>query len=68
MASRRLEVVIAGNASDAVSALGQTERAVGQFDRTSTRAGSRFSSTWRSGISSVGQSIGGLVHAQHRPE
>ena len=35
MASRRLEVVIAGNASDAVSALGQTERAVGQFDRTS---------------------------------
>lgn len=61
MASRRLEVVIAGNASDAVSALGQTERAVGQFDRTSTRAGSRFSSTWRSGISNVGRSISGLV-------
>lgn len=61
MASRRLEVVIAGNASDAVSALGQTERAVGQFDRTSTRAGSRFSSTWRSGIGQVGRAIGGLV-------
>lgn len=61
MASRRLEVVIAGNASDAVSALGQTERAVGQFDRTSTRAGSRFSSTWRNGIGQVGRAIGGLV-------
>lgn len=61
MASRRLEVVIAGNANDAVRALGQTERAVGQFDRTSTRAGSRFSSTWRSGIGQVGRAIGGLV-------
>ncbi len=61
MASRRLEVVIAGNASDAVRALGQTERAVGQFDRTSTRAGSRFSQSWRTGISQVGSAIGGLV-------
>lgn len=61
MASRRLEVVISGNAGDAVRALGQTERAVGQFDRTSSRAGSRFSSTWRSGISSVGSAIGGLI-------
>ena len=61
MASRRLEVVIAGNANDAVRALGQTERAVGQFDRSSTRAGSRFSSTWRTGISQVGRAIGGLV-------
>lgn len=61
MASRRLEVVISGSANDAVSALGQTERAVGSFDRTSSRAGSRFSSTWRSGIGRVGQAIGGLV-------
>lgn len=61
MASRRLEVVIAGNASDAVRALGQTERAVGQFDRTSTRAGSRFSQSWRTGIGEVGRSITGLV-------
>mgnify|MGYP000947047687 CR=1 FL=1 len=61
MASRRLEVVIAGNAGDAVRALGQTERAVGSFDRASSRAGSRFSSTWRSGISSVGSAIGGLI-------
>ena len=61
MASRRLEVVIAGSANDAVSALGQTERAVGRFDRTSSRAGSRFSSTWRSGIGQVGRAIGGLV-------
>ncbi len=63
MASRRLEVVIAGNASDAVRALGQTERAVGQFDRTSTRAGSRFSQSWRTGIGEVGRSITGLVAA-----
>lgn len=61
MASRRLEVVIAGNASDAVRALGQTERAVQGFDRTSTRAGSRFSSSWRRGIGEVGRSIGGLL-------
>ncbi len=61
MASRRLEVVIAGNANDAVSALGQTERAVGRFDRSSQRAGSRFSSTWRNGIGQVGRAIGGLV-------
>lgn len=61
MASRRLEVVITGSANDAVSALGQTERAVGRFDRTSSRAGSRFSSTWRSGIGQVGRAIGGLV-------
>ena len=63
MASRRLEVVIAGNAGDAVRALGQTERAVGQFDRTSTRAGSRFSQSWRTGIGEVGRSITGLVAA-----
>lgn len=61
MASRRLEVVIAGDASSAVRSLGQTERAVGGFDRTSSRAAGRFSSTWKSGISSVGRSIGGLV-------
>jgi hypothetical protein len=61
MASRRLEVVIAGNANDAVSALGQTERAVGRFDRTSGRAASGFSSAWRSGIGQVGRAVGGLV-------
>lgn len=61
MASRRLEVVIAGNASDAVRALGQTERAVGQFDQTSQRSSGRFSQSWRSGIGQVGRAIGGLV-------
>ena len=61
MASRRLEVVIAGNAGDAVRALGQTERAVAGFDTSSSRAASRFSSSWRSGIARVGTAIGGLV-------
>lgn len=61
MASRRLEVVISGNANDAVRALGQTERAVGQFDRSSSRAGSRFSQSWRRGIGEVGRAVTGLV-------
>lgn len=61
MASRRLEVVIAGNATDAVRALGQTERAMHGFDRTSSRTSSRFSQSWRSGIGEVGRSITGLI-------
>ena len=61
MASRRLEVVIAGNATDAVRALGQTERAMHGFDRTSSRTSSRFSQSWRSGIAEVGRSITGLI-------
>ena len=61
MASRRLEVVIAGNATDAVRALGETERAMHGFDRTSSRTSSRFSQSWRSGIGEVGRSITGLI-------
>lgn len=61
MASRRLEVIIDGNASSAVRALGQTSTAVDRFDDRSSRAAGRFSQTWRTGISNVGRSIGGLV-------
>jgi len=61
MASRRLEVVIAGDASSAVRSLGQTSTAVDRFDQRSSRAAGRFSSTWGTGISNVGRSIGGLV-------